>query len=306
MNKPITDRHRKFFSVFVLLMLISIGTAAPFFIPPFIVILLISIFMYIVLSVSWSTFCVPANYISLGTAAFFGVGIYVSALLQGLFFPLVILIGGLLSCLLGLMVGLTTLRLRGMYFCVFTFGLSELLRHSMVWYECNITGTVGRWLTLLNHDTVYYYMLAITVTTLIGAYLFRRSKWGLALQSIGQSEEAAAHIGINVNLVKIVSFAVTCFFIGAAGAVMATRWSYIDPDLAFAPTVTFFTIMMVLVGGWRSGISGAVLGAALLTTLSDMVLAPFPRQMMLFFGFILLFVILFLPNGVTGIMRLGR
>ena len=291
------------FPQLLFIFLVLVAVFVPYFVPAFLVVLLISVYMYVVLCVSWSAFCVPANYISLGTAAFFGAGIYTSAVLQGISFPVVIIVSGLVSFVVGLLVGLTTLRLRGMYFCVLTFGLSELLRHSMVWYEVNITGTVGRWLTLLNHVTVYYYMLAIVCLTVITIYFSSRSKWGLALRCIGESEEAAAHIGINVNIVKIVIFGITCFFMGATGAVMATRWSYIDPDLAFAPTVTFFTIMMVLVGGWGSGIYGPVLGAAILTILSDMVLAQFPSQMMLLFGFLLLVVIVFFPKGLMGLIR---
>jgi len=287
---------------FVLLFLIGLGTTFPFYLPPFIIILLISVLMYTILALSWTTFCGPSNYISLATAAIFGVGVYTSAILQELPLPLTILIGGLMSSCLGLVIGMTTLRLSGMYFCIFTFGLSEIFRHTMNWYEVNITATVGRWVTLQNHITVYYYMLAIFLITLVAAYLITRSKWGLALKSIGQTEDAAAHIGINVNAVKIISFAITCFFIGAAGVVMATRWSYIDPDLAFAPFVTFFTIMMVLVGGWGSTLYGPILGAVVLTVLSDMVLASFPRLMMFMFGVILVAVILFFPNGLIGFL----
>jgi branched-chain amino acid transport system permease protein len=172
-----------------------------------------------------------------------------------------------------------------------------------MWYEVNITGTVGRWLPLLNHVTVFYYMLVIALITFLTVYFMTRSRWGLALRSIGQAEQASLHIGINVTMVKIVTFAITCFFIGAAGAVMATRWSYIDPDLAFNPFVTFFTVMMVLTGGIGSPIYGPILGATLLTVLSDTILAEFPRQTMLLFGIILILVILFLPNGLVGLVR---
>ncbi len=288
---------RPFFLLPFLLILILAATL-PIYFPPFIVILLIGVFMMVVLAVSYTAFCVPTNYYSMATAAFFGIGVYTSATLSALPLPVVIIIAGLLSFVLGILVGFTTLRLKGMYFAVFTFGLSELFRHTMIWYEVNITGTVGRWLPLLDHVTVYYYMLVILAITLLTAYLVQRSKWGLALQSIGQAEEASAHIGINITVVKVTIFAATCFFMGATGAVMATRWSYIDPDLAFNPFLTFFTIMMVLVGGVGSLIYGPMLGATVLTVLSDTVLAEFPRQTMLLFGVVLLVVIVFLPKGL--------
>jgi len=287
---------------FLVLVLIFLGTL-PIFFSPYTIVLLISIFMYIILGISWTSFCVPANYISLATAAFFGVGVYVSALFQELPFPIIIVIGGFFSLILGFLVGLTTLRLSGMYFCVFTFGLSELFRHTLVWYEVNITHTVGRWVALQTKTTVYYYMLAILCLTVLAAYLIKRSKFGLALQSIGQSERAAAHIGINVNAIKIITFGITSFFMGATGAVMATRWSYIDPNLAFAPFVTFFTIMMVLVGGWNSTIWGPVIGATVLTILSDKIFAKFPNMTMLLFGAVLILVITFLSNGLIGIFQ---
>lgn len=286
-------------------LIIILGATFPLYVPPWIVILLTSIGMYTILSVSWAAFCVPTNYISLATGAFFGVGVYASAILQDLPLPVVIIIAGGISAVLGLLVGLTTLRLRGMYFCIFSFGLTELARHFMTWYEVNITGTVGRYLPPMNLNTAYYYMLVLLVITLIFFYFFRRSKFGFALQSIGQSEEAAAHIGINVNQVKILSFAITCFFMGATGAIMATRWSYIDPSLAFHQFITFFAVMMVIVGGWNSLAWGPLIGSIILTVLSDTVLAEIPSLTMLLFGVILIAVILFFPGGIMGLVE-GR
>ncbi len=305
MNGVKVTSKKYFLPLLLFLILILLGTM-PLYSTPYIVILFISVFMYMTLAVSWTAFCGPSNYISLATAAFFGVGVYTSAILQALPLPLVILIAGVASFLLGLLVGGITLRLRGMYFCILTFGLSELLRHAMIWYEVNITGTVGRWLPLLDHVTVYYYMLVIALVTFLTVYFMTRSKWGFALRSIGQAEEASAHIGINVTMVKIVAFAITCFFMGAAGAVMATRWSYIDPDLAFGSFLTFFVVMMVLVGGMGSTIYGPMLGAAAITIVSDMILAEFPRLAMFLFGVLLVVVILFLPDGLVGLVGLIR
>ncbi len=124
--------------------------AAPRFASPYLIVLSSSILMYSVLAVSWTVFCGPTQYFSLGIAAFFGIGIYAAAIL-GSEWPdaplaVLILMGGLASSLLAFLVGLTTLRIRGMYFAIFTFGLSELLRHFVMWWEVNKTGTVGRWI----------------------------------------------------------------------------------------------------------------------------------------------------------------
>jgi branched-chain amino acid transport system permease protein len=202
----------------------------PFYAPIYTAILLSTIFMYIVLTSSWAMFSGPTGYLSLATAAFFGFGIYSAASL-GKYMPLfvVVLIGGLASAGMALLIGGLTLRLKGVYFAIFTFGLLELIKNLLLWFEIKFTGTRGRFVVVVDYNTVYFYMLAILVLTLLTAYLIRKSKFGLALQSIGEQEEAAEHIGINVTRVKISAFAISAFFIGASGAIMATRWTYIDP-----------------------------------------------------------------------------
>ena len=143
-------------------------------------------------------------------------------------------IGGAASFILAYLVGSLTLRLRGMYFTMFTFGLVELVRNSLHWWEVNITGTVGRLIISADNTTVFYAMVATFLAVLLASYLIKRSRFGLALRSIGESEEAAAHSGVNVNRVKVVIFAVSAFFMGATGATMSMRWTYIDPTSAFS------------------------------------------------------------------------
>jgi len=293
---------KRYFSPLLILLILILLATMPQYVPPYLDTLFISIFMYVILAVSWSVFCGPTNYVSLATAAFFGIGVYTSAILLELPLALNTLIAGLLCFLLGLLVGLISLRLRGMYFVIFTFGLSELFRHILLWYEVNITGTVGRHLPLLSPETAYYYMLVILSITLLTAYTIRHSKFGLALRCIGESEEAAAHIGINVNILKIITFAITAFFMGAAGAVMAPRWSYIDPRFAFNPFISFYPVLMSLFGGIGQ-FYGPILGAGIITVLSDMILAEFPLYNILLLGLIFIVVILFLPNGLVGLIK---
>jgi branched-chain amino acid transport system permease protein len=287
---------------------LAVLAVVPTFTGAFAIVLLTSIMMYAVLCVSWQVFCGPAKYVSLATAAFFGIGVYVSAFFANLPLIWTLLIAGVFSALLGLLVGAVTLRLRGMYFAIFTFGLAELIRQFMTWYETRVTGTVGRWLPTYSQSSVYYYMLGLLVVTLIAAALLQRSRFGLAMRSIGEAEQSSAHIGIHVNLVKVLVFAGTCFLMGAAGAIISKRWSYIDPGLAYSSAVTFLVVMMVLVGGLRYTVWGAILGAAVLSFLSDYVLSNYPRLTMLLFGVILIAVIAFLPNGLLGLTgyRSGR
>ena len=283
------------------LILIILFALAPRYARPYTIISLSNIFMYVILTVSWALFSAPTHYISLASAAFFGLGIYAAAILgQKLPLPLVIFSGGFISFLLALLVGLSSLRLRGMYFTIFTFGLSELIRHFIQWWEVNETGTVGRWVIQVDPKVVYFAMLSIVLLTLAMAYFLNRSKFGLAIRGIGESEEAADHIGINVNALKIIIFAVGTFFMGAAGATMATRWTYIDPSIAFNPLYSFMPVLMAIFGGMGQ-IFGQALGATFLTLLSDMLLTKFPYYYMLLYGVILITVILFLPNGLVGL-----
>jgi branched-chain amino acid transport system permease protein len=263
--------------------------------------------MYVILTLSWAIFSGPTRYISLASAAFFGVGAYVSAVIgQVLFLPLVIATGGLVSFILALFIGLLTLRLKGIYFIIFTFGVSELIRHFILWWEAKFAGTVGRWVVAVDHTTVYYVMLIIFIMALLTAYHIRRSKFGLALRSIGEHEEAAAHIGINVTILKTITFAISAFFMGSTGAIMATRWTYIDPGIAFNPLFSFMPVLMAIFGGIGQ-LYGSILGATILTLLEEVLITEFPYYYMLLFGIILIVVILFLPNGLVGLIeKLGK
>jgi branched-chain amino acid transport system permease protein len=267
-------------------------------------ILLTSIFMYIVITVSWVIFSGPTGYISLAPAAFFGLGIYASALV-GKVMPLPLVIGtaGAASFGLAILVGALTLRLRGIYFTIFTFGLVELIKHLLLWWEINIMGTRGRFVVVVGSTAAYYYMLAVLVILMLTAYFIRRSKYGLALQSIGEHEEAAAHLGINVTRLKTIAFAVSAFFMGAAGAIMATRWTYIDPFIAFNPLFSFMPVLMAIFGGMGQ-VYGPILGAVIFAYLEEMLITRFPYYYMLIFGTVLVLVILFLPEGLVGL--LGR
>jgi branched-chain amino acid transport system permease protein len=287
------------FPFFVLLLL----STAPLYIQPYFVIFMNTVFMYIILTLSWAIFSGPTRYISLASSAFFGVGVYIMAMLgQALPLPAVIALGGAFSFALALFIGFLTLRLRGMYFIIFTFGISELIRHLILWLEANFTGTVGRWVVAVDHTVVYYIMLLIFVAALVTAYLIKRSKFGLALKGIGEYEEAALHIGINVTSLKTITFAISAFFMGSAGAIMATRWAYIDPAIAFNPLFSFMPVLMAIFGG-LGHLYGPVLGATIFSFLEEVLITQFPYYYMLLFGVILIAIILFLPNGLVGLIK---
>ncbi len=285
------------------LLLVILLAASPLYASVYTVILLTSILMYIIIAVSWTLFSGPTGYISLASSAFFGVGIYTSAVLgMALPLPLVIVIGGLASSCLALLVGALTLRLKGIYFVMFTFGLVELLLHFILWWEVNITGTTGRVVPPAGNATVYYSMLAVFAVLMLTASFIRRSRFGMALQSIGEYEEAAAHTGVNVTALKITTFAVSALFMGVAGAIMATRWTYIDPKIAFNPLISFMPVLMAIFGGIGQ-LYGPIIGAAIFTYLEEFLITRFPYHYMLIFGIIMVVAILYMPDGLIGLSQ---
>ena len=285
------------------LLLLALVAAAPLYAGVYTVILMISVLMYMVIAVSWAFFSGPTGYISLASAAFFGTGIYTSAIFgMVLPMPLVILLGALASSGLALLVGAITLRLKGIYFVMFTFGLVELMLNFILWWEVTISGTTGRVVPPMSNQTVFYSMLGILVVLVLVVFFVRRSTYGLALQSIGENEEAAAHSGVHVTAIKITTYAVSAFFMGAAGAVMATRWTYIDPKIAFNPLICFMPVLMAIFGGMRP-LFGPIIGAAIFTYLEQYLITRFPYYYMLIFGAIMVVSILYMPEGVLGLVQ---
>ena len=299
-----TFTSRRFWvpGIVLLVVLIPLATS-PLYLSSYAVVLLTAILMYILITVSWVMFSGPTGYISLASAAFFGVGVYTAALVGNILpLSLVICVAGLASFILALFIGLLTLRLRGRYFTVFTFGLLELIKRFLLWWEMTVTRTRGRFVVVVDDNAIYHVMLAIFVATLLTAYFIRRSKFGLALRSIGENEEAAAHSGVNVTLVKVTAFAISAVFMGAAGAIMATKWTYIDPYIAFDTILSFLPVLMAIFGGLGQ-FYGPIIGAAVFAYLQEFLKIEFPYQYMLVFGTVLVVVILFMPNGLVGLIQ---
>jgi branched-chain amino acid transport system permease protein len=293
-------------SFIALIVLLALLVAVPGYTSSYTVILITNILMYVVLTLSWAIFSGPTGYISLASAAFFGTGVYASALLSSILpLPVVMLIGGAASFVVALLVGSLTLRLKGMYFTMFTFGLVELVRNSVHWWEVNVTGTVGRLILSADNTTIFYCMVGIFVAVLVVSHLIKRSRFGLALESIGASEEAAAHSGVNVTRVKVVTFGVSAFFMGAAGATMCMRWTYIDPTTAFNMNFSFMPVLMAIFGG-TGHLYAPVAGATIFALLEEILTTKFPYYYMLLFGLIMLGVILFMPHGLEGFIEKWR
>jgi branched-chain amino acid transport system permease protein len=278
---------------------IAVLAVAPQVLPASIAISLITVLMYAVLTLSWAMFSGPTRYVSLATAGLFGVGVYVTAVLRdALPIELLVLLGGAAAFLIAAGIGLLTLRLRGAYFILFTFGVAALIRNSVHWWETNISGTVGRHVAGASNEVVYLLLLVLFAIALIGAFLLRHSSAGLALQAIGENQDAAAHMGINVTRLKVITFAASSALMGATGAVMATRYRYVDPAVAFNPLITFLPVLMAILGG-TARLYGPLLGVAILMVLQELLITEYPQVYLLLFGATLIAVVLWLPGGLV-------
>src|SRR5262249_13672950 len=127
--------------------------------------LLINILFYWILTTAWALFSGPTRYVSLATSAFFGVGAYLVAwLVKGMALYAIFALAAAVGIGVALVVGLSTLRISGMYFVIFTFGLSELIRELAIWWEINQTKTLGRYVFVdFPSRLLYWHLLALAV-----------------------------------------------------------------------------------------------------------------------------------------------
>jgi branched-chain amino acid transport system permease protein len=242
----------------------------------------------------------------LGSAAFVGLGAYITAIFcRPISVPLAIVLSGAITFIFAFAIGLVTLRLRGVYFTIFTFGLSEFLSHAILWYENIYVGTIGRIVISFDIRTLYYAQLAFLLLSLLSIRLLLRTKIGLALKAIGESEDTAIHCGVNHVLYKSLGFAISSMLMGIAGGLLAIRWSYIDPRIIFNPLFSFQPPVMATLGG-VSTFYGPILGAIVLSTLSEYLALQFKEYYMIFFGSMIIVVIYLLPRGVLQFLPTRR
>lgn len=264
----------------------------------------ISLLYFTVLATAWALFSGPTHYISLATAAFFGIGAYTTGVLTELLpWPLVLVAAAAVGIVVALIVGLSTLRLSGIYFVIFSFGLAELIRQLVTWYEVNVHGSVGRYIFAdTTSEGIYWRLLVLAVMVLGAGWLIRHSRLGLAVRVIGQDETVARHCGIDTTRAKLALFAVSAAFMTVTGAVMAPRWTYIDPAIAFNPMLSFEVVIMALFGG-AGTLFGPLLGAVPLVLLFELLLANFPNYFSILLGTIFVLIVYALPHGVIGLLE---
>ena len=288
-----------------LLLLLAFGgwaLALPHYGSEFVVSMALTCLMYVTLSSSWGLFCGSTRYLSLATSAFFGMGAYTSAIFLGqLSWVQAILLGAGVSAMLAVVMGLAVLHLRGTYFAVLTFGMTELIMHAVTFFEKRFSGTVGRVLTVVpESDTIYLTVLGLAVLAVGVSIFVRRSRFGLALMGIGADEQRAQTLGVNTRLIKVAGFALTAAFAGAVGAAMAVRWTYIDPHSVFNPFIGFQTVLIALIGG-AATLWGPLIAAIVFSVLAESLRLQFPQIYMMSLGILLILSVLYLPGGLASL-----
>jgi branched-chain amino acid transport system permease protein len=264
--------------------------------------LLINILMYTALATAWALFSGPTRYVSLATAAFFGIGAYTMAFAGEMMpLPMVYLTAALVGAAVAFVVGLSTLRLSGVHFVIFTFGLAELIRQLVTWAEAKYGGTVGRFVFVpVSQQDIYFMLLATCVAVFALGFWVQRSRLGWALRAIGEDETVARHAGIDVTRAKVLLFTLSASVMSVVGCIMAPRWTYIDATIAFNPLISFQVLIMALLGG-AARLHGPVLGVVPLAILFELLQANFPNHFSILLGAVFLAVVYLVPRGVAGL-----
>ena len=286
----------------VLLAFAGWALALPHYGSEFVVSMALTCLMYVALSSSWGLFCGSTRYLSLATSAFFGIGAYTSALvLEQLAWWQAVALGAGLATLVAVVMGAAVLHLRGTYFAVLTFGMTELIRHAVTYFEKSVTGTVGRVLMVVpERDTIYLTVLLLAVLAVLCSIVLRRSRLGLALLGIGADEQRAQTLGVNTRMVKVAGFALPAAFAGAVGAAMSVRWTYIDPHTVFNPFIGFQTVLIALIGG-AATLWGPLIAAIVFSVLAETLRLQFPQIYMMSLGILLILSVLYLPGGLASL-----
>ena len=234
---------------------------------------------------------------SLGHAGFMAVGAYVGVVLTTNFavaFPLAILIGGIAAALLGALIGLPTLRLRGDYLAIATLGLGEIVRIVIinVPYVGGAAGFKG-----IQHLTNFTWVFFLMLATLFIIKNFVNSRHGRACLAIRENEIAAESMGIHTTKYKVLAFTIGAFFAGVAGVLFGHNMYILSPA-SFTFMQSFNILIMVVMGGLGS-MTGSIAGALVVTFLSA-ALASFPNARMIIYALALILLMFYRPQGLFG------
>jgi branched-chain amino acid transport system permease protein len=271
--------------------------------------------MWAALATSWNLLCGYAGIFSMGHQAFFGIGAYVSALLamrMGVSPWLGLLLGGMAATAVSLVIAVPTLRLRvAPYVAIATLGFAEVSRIvasnlvGLTRGELGLNGIPGMSAIKLGGFTInfysrvpsYYLMLLLFAVMLLVVWKIVRSPFGMALKSIRESPDAAEALGVNIPRAKVLVFAISAGMAGIIGGFYAHYIQVLIPSSVLALPLMVEIIAITLIGGLGTLI-GPVVGALLLTFGLEY-LRFLGDYRMLLYGFILVPLIMFVPEGMV-------
>ena len=261
---------------------------------------------------------------SLGHAAFLGIGGFTSSLLAvnlGIHPLIGMLIGASFSSVIGFLVGITCVRLKAWFLGMVTFGFAIIAETLFSQFD-DVTHAVMGFRTpflVASGLPFYYFAVLMSTITVIIIYFIMKSKMGLAFRAIHQNATEASMIGINTAKYKLYAFVISTFFAGLAGAIYTNFLRYISVSI-FAADNSFEPLMMSVIGGLGT-IEGPLIGSVIMVFIEtilpnidgalQMALSPFfpivshvgPPVRLLGLGIFLVIVVVFLPKGVTSLLR---
>ena len=262
--------------------------------------------------------------ISLGNAAFLAVGAYATAYLDGVVglpFFVVLPVAGLGTALVGMVFGVPSLRLKGLYLAVATLAAHFIIEFVISHWE-SVTGGVNGMsvpaaklggLVLKGDRPLYYLILPLTVAMLLFAKNLFRTKVGKAFVAIRDQDISAEVMGVHVFKYKLLSFGVSSFYVGVAGALLAYQARTISPE-TFPITLAIDFLGMIIIGGMGS-LLGSIYGAIFITVLPELLRVgvtaastSYPELTTLFaslrmgaFGLAIVLFLVFEPDGMAAL-----
>ena len=264
---------------------------------------------------SWNILGGYAGQFSFGGVMFFGTGAYTSSILLTSFGvpPIIGIFAAIfMGALLGLIVGYLSFRsgLRGSYFALITLAFAELLRVLANSFEFT-GGGVGLFLTYapglhnlqFNSPTgFYYFSLVLLIISLAIAIWLERSRFGAQLVAIRENEDAAEALGIDTLKCKVYAIMIMGGMGGAAGTFYAQKYLYIDPPISYSIALSVEMLLVTIVGGMGT-VFGPLVGSLFLHTVNEFArhFIDTPGVSLIVYGFILILIISFLPNGLVGL-----
>lgn len=304
---------RKYWKYILIAIILLLGVSFPFYAGPYQQSIARTVLIYLVLSVSWDML-LRTGQLSFGMAGLFGIGSYASVLLllRLGFSPILSIIGaGLVAFVVAALLGLLVLRLRAMYFAITTLAIGEIFRIIIRNWSSFTGGPEGEILPniIFDGNPIFSYWLVFGLALLaIGlSVIFEKTRIHFAITAIRNNEVVAKSSGINIFKYLVIVFAITSALQGMAGAVFAQTYGFVTPESSFSGDYILLPIAMALLGGIY-GTLGPIIGTVLLGVLAEYLKLYIPYGHLIVYGIIIICIILFMPQGIVGIVRekIGR